>query len=121
MMRSPFPGNAKSYLTRLETRMDPAAMSEDITLRLDPRPIEFRVSIQASASYSQRSSTFYYSVTVDASGNICAAGFIGGTETFGFGEGITAAGADSGGNLVLVKYNPSGASQWAQTVTIDPD
>ncbi len=55
------------------------------------------------------------SITVDADGNIYAAGEIDGTDEFGFGNGVTAKGAyDS--NIVVVKYNSSGIAQWAQTV-----
>jgi hypothetical protein len=62
------------------------------------------------------SSSIYYSVTVDASDNICAAGYIAGTESYGFGNGASAQGPYSDRNAVLVKYNSSGTTQWAQTV-----
>ncbi|GAH63781.1 unnamed protein product [marine sediment metagenome] len=50
LMKTPFPESKKSYLTRLETRMDPAAMTEDIHFLLDPRAKEFQVYIRVSAS-----------------------------------------------------------------------
>ena len=48
LMKTPFPESKKSYLTRLEIRMGPASMTEDIRFMLDPRPKEFRVRISAS-------------------------------------------------------------------------
>lgn len=68
------------------------------------------------------SSTFY-TVTVDSSGNIYAAGFqfelsSGGGDTFTYGNGVSATGAVLGAeDAVLVKYNSAGAAQWAQTVS----
>ncbi|NNM67754.1 MAG: hypothetical protein HKM06_07080, partial [Spirochaetales bacterium] len=56
-------------------------------------------------------------VTVDGSGNAYAVGFIFGTGTYGFGNGVTATGAAPSYNTVIVKYNASGAAQWAQTLT----
>jgi outer membrane protein assembly factor BamB len=56
---------------------------------------------------------------VDGAGNIYAAGSQNGTESFDYGNAVTAAatGGSSTTNAVLVKYNPSGAAQWAKTVT----
>jgi hypothetical protein len=67
------------------------------------------------------SNSTYYAVVVDSSGNVYASGAINGTGTFGFGNGVTAAGpiggsGAAGDNLVLVKYNSSGTAQWARTV-----
>jgi hypothetical protein len=56
-------------------------------------------------------------VAIDAAGNTYAAGYIYGTGTFGFGNGVTATGTSSGFNAVLVKYSSLGAAQWAQTLT----
>ena len=57
-------------------------------------------------------------MSVDSTGNIYAAGYIKGNGAYNFGNNVTAAGAYSGGNnIVVVKYNPSGVAQWAQTVT----
>jgi ankyrin repeat protein len=51
LMKSPFPSDRKRYLTRLETRMNPASMTDDISFMLDPLPGEFRVRIQASGGW----------------------------------------------------------------------
>ena len=68
----------------------------------------------------------FSSVAVDSSGNVYAAGSIGGPETYDFGNGVTAtgtlgsgafAGLAGPGYVVLIKYNTSGIAQWAQTVT----
>lgn len=66
---------------------------------------------------SGSASSIYQSVAVDSSGNVYAAGFIYGTGTFNFGNGITAAGTYTDMNIILVKYNSSGTPQWANTVT----
>ena len=46
-----------------------------------------------------------------------AAGYIHGTGTYDFGNGITTAAATTAYNIALVKYSSSGEAQWAQTVT----
>jgi hypothetical protein len=43
LMKTPFQSGQEVYLTRLESRMGPAAMIEDIYLILDPRPRDFAV------------------------------------------------------------------------------
>ena len=63
----------------------------------------------------------FNSVAVDSSGNVYAAGNINGTGTYDFGNGVTVAGAttaDGSRNAaaVLVKYDFSGAAQWATAV-----
>jgi hypothetical protein len=58
----------------------------------------------------------FNSISITSDGSVYAAGYIKGTGTFNFGNGVTAAGTYSGGNLVLVKYNSSGIAQWARTV-----
>lgn len=58
------------------------------------------------------------SVAVASDGSVYAVGNIHGTGTYTFGNGVSAAGPTNGYNLVLVKYNSSGAAQWAQTATI---
>lgn len=55
-------------------------------------------------------------VASDADGNTCAVGRIHGTGTFDFGNGVTATGAYSGDNIVIVKYDSYGTAQWARTV-----
>lgn len=115
LMGIPPSGRKKMYLTRLETRIDPSTMTEDITFMLDPRPKEFRVRIQATAGFPRSQ---FLSVAVDVGGNVYAAGLIYGTGTYDFGGGVTAKGIVSNGdNAILVKYNSSGGARWARTVT----
>jgi hypothetical protein len=57
------------------------------------------------------------SVSTASDGSAYAAGYIYGTGTYDFGNGITSAGTYTGNNIVLVKYNSSGVTQWARTVT----
>lgn len=61
------------------------------------------------------SSTFQ-AVSLDAAGNVFAAGSQNGRDPLGSGGDITAQGANlSGDNAVLVRYGPSGVAQWART------
>jgi ankyrin repeat protein len=46
MAELPFPNDQKMYLTRLEARMEPTAITEDIELGLDPRPTAFRIVLK---------------------------------------------------------------------------
>ncbi len=66
------------------------------------------------------STTTFTSVVADWSSNIYMAGAISGTGTFDFGNSVTAAGPYVGSNLLLVKFNTSGAAQWARTATVGP-
>ncbi len=62
--------------------------------------------------------SFFTSVSAVAlDGSVYAAGYIQGTSTYNFGNGVTATGtATDGINIILVKYNSLGVTQWAQTV-----
>jgi hypothetical protein len=60
----------------------------------------------------------FYSVATDDVGNIYAAGSQGGTGTYTYGRGVSAYGTCAGENATLVKYGPSGAAQWAQTIRV---
>ncbi len=53
---------------------------------------------------------------VDGTGNLCVAGVTRGTLTYGFGNGVTAAGT-AGGNVLLVVYSSSGQALAARTLT----
>jgi hypothetical protein len=55
---------------------------------------------------SGSSTSYFYSVAIDISGNVYATGYISGTGSFGFGYSVTAAATygSSGQNVVLVKY-----------------
>jgi hypothetical protein len=46
LMSSPFPAGTRTFLTRLEARIDAAAMTEDIVLKLDLVPSAFHVRIE---------------------------------------------------------------------------
>jgi hypothetical protein len=67
----------------------------------------------------------FNSVAVDASGNIYAAGFQIGLDSYTYGNGVSAKGtvnyvtnsARSARYVVLVKYNSSGDALWAKTVS----
>jgi hypothetical protein len=62
----------------------------------------------------------FYAVAVDASGNVYAAGYQGGTSAgITYGTGVTAKGSSGSSvfDVVLVKYDSSGTAQWARTVS----
>ncbi|HNZ27879.1 MAG TPA: hypothetical protein PKK13_11710 [Spirochaetota bacterium] len=61
--------------------------------------------------------SYFSSVAVDSSGNVYAAGYQCGTESYTYGEGVSVAGTYSYNNVVLVKYNSSGTALWARSVT----
>lgn len=71
----------------------------------------------AKSVESASSTSSYYSVGVDSSENVYAAGVINQNSAFNFGDGITAAGGFSAsGNLILVKYSSEGTTLWARSV-----
>jgi hypothetical protein len=63
------------------------------------------------------SSENLFGVSVATDGSVYAAGYIDGSDTFNFGNSVTATGVYKGENVVLVKYDSTGAASWAQTVT----
>ncbi len=72
---------------------------------------------------SGASNSIFNSLAVYSSGNVYAAGHIDGNGPFDFGS-QTATGTNNignGYNIVLVKYNSSGAAQWAKTVVAGPN
>ncbi|KPJ84063.1 MAG: hypothetical protein AMS17_16715 [Spirochaetes bacterium DG_61] len=50
-MKISFTKGKEMYLTRLETRMDPEAMTDDIRFMLDPQPKKFWVIIEKTGGY----------------------------------------------------------------------
>lgn len=60
----------------------------------------------------------FYSVAVDASGNVYATGYQYGTGSYPYGDGVSVAGtAPSSRNIVLVKYDFTGNALWAKSVS----
>jgi hypothetical protein len=66
---------------------------------------------------SRFSNSIFNSVTVDANDNIFAAGYIYYNYEYNFEDGITAKGITLSNNILLVKYNSSGTTQWAKTTS----
>jgi len=81
------------------------------TVTVDPVIPEWARTVSTGSDFSR-----FWSVAVDSSGNVYAAGYQKGTGTFTYGTGVSAQGTASM-NAVLVKYNSSGTAQWARTVS----
>jgi hypothetical protein len=84
-----------------------------VLVKYDPSGTARWARTVSTGTYTSR----FNSVAVDDSGNAYAAGDIYGTGTYTFGADVTAAGPYTGANVVLVKYDPSGVTQWARTVS----
>ncbi|HUJ18005.1 MAG TPA: hypothetical protein VL197_08425, partial [Nitrospirota bacterium] len=69
-------------------------------------------TVTAGSSFS-----IFFSVSAASDGSVYAVGYIDGTVAYDLGNGVTATGTNSGNNMVLVKYDSSGVTQWAQTMT----
>lgn len=71
----------------------------------------------AKSTISGPGNSEFNSIAVDSSGNIYAGGYISKTYTYDFGNNISVTGICYDNNSVLVKYNSSGDTQWAKSVT----
>jgi outer membrane protein assembly factor BamB len=69
-------------------------------------------TVTAGSSFS-----IFFSVSAASDGSVYAVGYIDDTVAYDLGNGVTAAGTYSGNNIVLVKYDSSGVTQWAKTMT----
>jgi hypothetical protein len=68
------------------------------------------------------SASDFNGVSVASDGSaVYAAGDIYGTGAYNFGPSVMSQGTCTSSNIVLVKYNSSGAAQWARTVTAGSD
>jgi hypothetical protein len=113
--------------TAYTTPVSVAGDGAEMTLKAFAAKDQMKTSGTVSATYriihqlaqwartvtSAASSTTFRSVAVDSSGNIYAVGDIVGTTTFD--TGFTVTGGYAGNNAVIVKYSPSGETQWVQT------
>jgi len=61
--------------------------------------------------------SIFYAVTTDSSGNVYAAGYQDGNGIFTYGTGVSSQGTYTDNNVILVKYNSSGTTQWARTIS----
>jgi outer membrane protein assembly factor BamB len=101
-----------SPVTYTVNAADGSTQNYTVTVIAGALPAQWAQSVTAGSSYS-----FFNSVSVASDGSVYAAGFINGTGTYNFGNSITSAGTSTVYNIVLVKYDSSGAAQWARTVT----
>jgi hypothetical protein len=72
---------------------------------------------QWAKTVSGPNASFFSAVAVDGAGNVYAAGYQTGTGAFDYGNGVSADGAYTSTNALIVKYDAdTGAAQWARTV-----
>jgi hypothetical protein len=73
----------------------------------------------AQTTVSASANSLFNGVAVGPDGSVYAAGYItgNGTSKFTFSNNVSATGAYSGSNLVILKYRNTGVAQWATTVT----
>jgi hypothetical protein len=86
--------------------------SDTVSVTVDLVRTIWARTVSAGSNNSQ-----FNAVAVDASGNVYAAGSQGGTGAYTYGSGVSATGAYSYDNVVLVKYDSGGTAQWARTVS----
>lgn len=103
-------GSGTSYSSGATFKMGTA----NVTLFAQWTPVSAQ---WASAVSSGSGETMFNATAMDSSGNLYAVGFISGTGSYSFGNNVTAAGASSNSNAVIVKYNAQGVAQWARTVS----
>ena len=84
----------------------------DVPLLDRPRTVDWARTLTAGST-----SALFFAVAVDGAGNVYAAGDQYGDGTYGYGDGVEAAGSASPRNPVLVKYNANGEAQWVRTLT----
>jgi hypothetical protein len=65
---------------------------------------------------SAQASSEFNSVAADGSGNVYVAGDLWGPGSFDFGNGVAPIAASDDGDALLMKYDATGAAQWAQTI-----
>lgn len=61
--------------------------------------------------------SMFFGAALDSSGNIFAVGYQYSTTSYGYGNGVSAAGASNQQNAVIVKYSATGQALWSRTPT----
>ena len=79
-------------------------------MALSPEWVQTPIAARAASTFA--------SVAVDAGGNAYAAGSIRGTDPYDFDDSVTAAGACTATNVLLVKYDSTGNTKWARTAAV---
>lgn len=74
----------------------------------------------AKTTTTASSDSVFYDVYTDSLDNVYAIGTIKSTNQYDFGDGITATGGYISSNIVIVKYNSDGTTQWATTPSTAP-
>jgi len=82
--------------------------------------VQWAKTITAGTGYMNNDitrGTIFSAVAVDSGGNVYAAGYQYNNGNYDYGSGNITGTVSSGPNPVLVKYNSSGTTQWAKTLT----
>jgi len=102
------------YCGKSEVTVSPSDESLNVSISTTlQQTAQWARSVSAGSGSSE-----FRGVSVDSSGNVYATGHQNGSGTYTYGAGVSATGSAAGSvNVVLVKYNSSGAAQWAKTVS----
>lgn len=71
----------------------------------------------AKTTTAGAAASVFNGVAIDSSGNLYAVGYQTGTGSYSYAAGVSATGAATGTNVVIVKYDSAGTAQWAKTTT----
>ena len=75
-------------------------------------------AIWARSTIAGASSSVFSGIAKDSSGNLYVVGYQTGNSTYTYGSGVSAAGAHSGLNATIVKYDSAGNAVWAKSTTV---
>jgi hypothetical protein len=59
--------------------------------------------------------SYFYGISLDSNNNIYVGGYLNGDGTYDFGNSVTVSGAYNGANIIVIKYNSGGTTQWARS------
>jgi hypothetical protein len=105
----------------LVTAIASGSVTITVTTQDDHKTATCIVTVGMLAQWVQSPTTANFSssfaaVAVDSGGNIYTAGTIRGADPYTFSDSVTVHGSSTSSNGLLVKYNSTGAAQWANSV-----